>query len=156
MNKIGYLFLFCCLIFVDQVSKYWIIAQKLLYDNGSFFRIHLSYNRGISLGLFHSDSSFYFGLLSVAIAATLFAFSWYAYQMYREGYKVLAYVFVLAGAVSNFIDRLNHGSVIDFIAFYWGGFNFPIFNIADCYIFLGVAYILCFQYQDSCNVFSKK
>jgi signal peptidase II len=133
-----------------------VITKDLFYDNGSYFGIHLSYNRGISLGMFHSESSLYFSLLSVVIALTLSAFLWYAYKMYKANFSIWAYVIVAAGAISNFIDRLVHGSVVDFIAFYWKGLHFPVFNIADCLIFLGVVYILCFQYQDSCDVFSKE
>ena len=39
---------------------------------------------------------------------------------------------MLAGAVGNFIDRIVHGYVIDFI--YFKPINFPIFNVADCYV----------------------
>jgi signal peptidase II len=156
MKRLGYLLLFILLILIDQISKYWVMTKHIFYDNGSFFGIELSFNRGISLGLFHSENNFWFSLLLLVIALTLIMFLWYTYQMYQAHYQITAYVFVAAGAISNFIDRLHYGKVIDFILFYWKSLSFPVFNVADCWIFLGVFYILCFQYQDSCRAFSKK
>ena len=156
MRQIGYFLLFTALVFVDRLTKYWVEAYNIAYDNGSFFSIHLSYNRGVSWGMFHSENSLYFTLLSCVIFLTLSYFCWYSYQVYKTGGGVVPYIFVCAGAVSNFIDRLLYGQVIDFILFYWQDLNFPIFNIADTWIFLGVVYILCFQYQDSYKVFVKE
>lgn len=156
MKKIGYSLLFLILIFIDRASKYWVLNQNISYDNGSFFGIHLSFNRGISWGMFHSDNNIIFGLVSAVIASTLLYFIYYTFSLYKEKVSITPYLFVCAGAISNFIDRLWYGAVVDFLLFYWKETAFPIFNIADTWIFCGVFYILFFQYWKSCKISVKK
>jgi signal peptidase II len=43
----------------------------------------------------------------------------------------LALSLILAGAIGNVIDRIEHGYVVDFIHVHWGNAYFPAFNIAD-------------------------
>ena len=156
MKKIGYFVLFALLILIDRVSKYWVLNYEASYNNGAFFGIQLSFNRGISWGMFHSENSSTFILVSAVIACTLLYFLYYTFCLYREGKSIFAYLFICAGAISNFIDRLWYGAVIDFILFYWGKTSFPIFNIADTWIVCGVFYILLFQYPDLCKISVKK
>ncbi len=148
MKKLFNLLLFSILVAVDQLTKYLVVSQGVSYDNGLFFAVRLSYNRGISWGMFHSESSLTFALVSVVIACTLIYFAWYTFCVYRAEESIVAYTVVCAGAVSNFIDRLSHGAVIDFILFYWRELHFPIFNPADVFIVCGVFYILFFQSRD--------
>lgn len=51
-----------------------------------------------------------------------------------EGY---AFSLILAGAIGNVIDRLMRGCVVDFVHLHHGGWNFPIFNLADSAITIG-------------------
>ena len=55
---------------------------------------------------------------------------------------VLQYIFgmLMAGAVGNLIDRVVNGSVVDFICFEF--IDFPIFNVADCYVTVSVALLI--------------
>ena len=58
---------------------------------------------------------------------------------------------LLAGAVGNLIDRLFFGEVVDFLAFQFGSYHFPNFNIADSAICLSAAfliYLLLFRRQE--------
>jgi len=50
-----------------------------------------------------------------------------------------ALALVLGGAAGNLFDRLVSGTVTDFLDFYWGTAHFPVFNVADTYVTLGVA-----------------
>ena len=54
----------------------------------------------------------------------------------------LAFVLVIGGAIGNLIDRLVYGHVVDFLLFYWQGYIFPAFNLADCAITVGAAMIV--------------
>src|SRR5690606_35792653 len=49
---------------------------------------------------------------------------------------------ILGGAVGNLIDRIQHGHVIDFFLFYWKGWSFPAFNVADIAITCGAALLI--------------
>jgi len=49
---------------------------------------------------------------------------------------------ILGGAVGNVIDRIQHGHVIDFLLFYWNGWHFPAFNVADISITCGAILLI--------------
>jgi signal peptidase II len=53
-----------------------------------------------------------------------------------------AFALVLAGAAGNLIDRAARGRVIDFIRVHYYAANFPVFNVADSAITVGVALII--------------
>lgn len=58
-------------------------------------------------------------------------------------------LFILSGAIGNYIDRITNNYVIDFI--YFSAIKFPVFNVADIYVTLGfiiVAFIILFVYKD--------
>jgi len=49
---------------------------------------------------------------------------------------------ILGGAVGNFICRLRYGEVVDFFHFHWAGWSWPMFNVADSAITVGVVIVL--------------
>jgi signal peptidase II len=60
----------------------------------------------------------------------------------RVDLNTIAYALIIAGAAGNVIDRGIRGEVIDFIRVHYYGWNYPIFNVADSAITIGVALIL--------------
>jgi signal peptidase II len=54
----------------------------------------------------------------------------------------IAYGMIAGGAVGNLIDRLRHGGVTDFVRWRWGEHRWPIFNVADAALLVGVALLL--------------
>ena len=50
----------------------------------------------------------------------------------------LALGLIFGGAVGNLIDRARFGAVVDFLDFYWRGYHWPAFNVADASISVGV------------------
>jgi signal peptidase II len=54
----------------------------------------------------------------------------------------IAFALILAGTIGNLIDRVARGLVIDFIYFHHASFSYPVFNVADSAITIGVALIL--------------
>lgn len=66
-------------------------------------------------------------------------------------------ILLLSGAIGNMIDRILHGYVVDFL--YFNLIDFPIFNIADCYVVIGVIIailLLLFFYQEEDFHFMEK
>ncbi|MDB2671087.1 signal peptidase II [Candidatus Pseudothioglobus singularis] len=61
-------------------------------------------------------------------------------SIYRQ--KLLGQFLLLSGAVGNLIDRAQYGFVIDFIDVHFNNFYWPVFNIADSLIFVGVALLI--------------
>ena len=122
------------LIAIDQITKYFVRLcvqgnpVTLIKDVFSFYYHD---NRGSVWGIMQGKVDF---LLIVSII--LFIILIYVYvkmPKQREYYPLFwILVFLFAGGVGNTIDRLFLGYVTDFL--YFELINFPIFNIADCYI----------------------
>ena len=96
-----------------------------------FFHWSLIYNHGIAFGLFDNHALLLLILISFSILVLL------VYSFCRPPAGLLnqiAYGFLVGGAISNLVDRIRFGYVIDFIDFrIW-----PVFNIADTFITIGV------------------
>jgi signal peptidase II len=61
----------------------------------------------------------------------------------RDGLAATAIGGVLGGAIGNLVDRLRHGEVVDFLDFRLiGGYVWPTFNMADCWIVVGVGLLM--------------
>ena len=56
--------------------------------------------------------------------------------------QYIAFSFVIGGAIGNLYDRILYGYVIDFIEFHYNSFYWPIFNIADIAISIGIILLL--------------
>ena len=151
------------LILIDQFTKY--LAQ--VYLRGAedkvwiprVFRLHYLENRGAAFGLFQ-DRQVFFMLGALLIFFIVLYF--YAKIPHQKRYYLMrAYaVLIVAGALGNMMDRLRLDYVVDF--FYFSLIDFPIFNVADCYVVIGCAlfaFSLLFYYTEeelSCFSFSKK
>ncbi|QJC38350.1 hypothetical protein GJU04_00300 [Enterobacteriaceae endosymbiont of Donacia marginata] len=56
--------------------------------------------------------------------------------------KQISYNLILGGILGNFINRIKYGFVIDFIDIHIFNYHFPVFNIADIFICIGIIFIL--------------
>ena len=81
-------------------------------------------------------------LLGVSILVSLWVIWWTQRTPVIYKQKLLGQFFLLSGAVGNLIDRALYGFVIDFIDVHINSFYWPVFNLADSFIFVGVALII--------------
>jgi signal peptidase II len=140
--------LFVCAI--DQASKLWLLNVFDLANRGivhitPFLDFVLTWNTGISYGLFPQESDFgRYVLLALKAAAVLILWVWLA----RAELKLtaLALGLIIGGAIGNGIDRVLYGAVVDFVLFHitTTSFNFMwyVFNLADAAIVAGVIGLL--------------
>lgn len=92
-------------------------------------------NRGVAFGMFQGQRIIILVVGIVFLAVLLcFMFKMPAGKKYTVLHIILSCV--IAGGIGNMIDRFSLGYVIDFISFVL--INFPIFNVADCYVVCGV------------------
>ena len=66
----------------------------------------------------------------------------HAWYVYRQGQSILGEILVISGACANLIDRVIYGAVIDFIYLHIDSWSWPIFNIADVSVIIGVAFMI--------------
>ena len=134
------------IVFVlDYVTKK-IIAHNVEENNeqihviGDFFLITHIRNRGAAFGILQ-DQRWFFILITVIVVG---AIVWYLHRSYRTGNGLIlvALGMILGGAVGNFLDRSLYGEVVDFLQLNFGSYTFPIFNVADCGIVIGVGLII--------------
>lgn len=133
---------------VDRVTKLaaLVCLHNTKYIINSFLSFELVFNRGVSWGMFHSTSNAMFIAVSLIIAAVTAALCWHTYYNYVRGKTIIAEVCIIAGSVSNLLDRVLYSGVIDFIVLSYGDWSWPVFNIADAVIVLGVG-MLVFSYD---------
>lgn len=105
---------------------------------GISFSLNIIFNTGAAWGLFSGNP----GLLFAFRIAILTILGTYLYFFQRPIMKMAALWLVAVGAVGNAIDYLLYGHVVDFLHFAFWGYSFPIFNLADSYITLGVIALL--------------
>ena len=137
-------FIISSILVLDQTTKYLVRVELPLHvpvNITSFFNLFLTYNKGVSFSLFSNNSAYgpvLLALLSILVSLGI------VYWIKKEQNIVLkvALTFILGGAISNVIDRIYLGQVVDFLDFHAFGYHWPAFNIADSAICLGAFIIL--------------
>lgn len=108
---------------------------------GNFFLITSSRNNGAAFGILPNQRWFFIIVTMFVVVAII----WYMQRVRKSSSRKLlpiALSLVLGGAVGNFLDRALNGEVVDFLMLNFGSYTFPIFNIADSCIVIGVALII--------------
>lgn len=129
---------------IDQGTKYLIATQLVIGEQipviGNFFLITSSRNRGAAFGILQEQRWFFIVITLIVVVGII----WYMQRIKHTGKKMLsiALSLVLGGAVGNFLDRAVSGEVVDFLQFNFGTYTFPIFNVADSCIVIGVIMIV--------------
>lgn len=143
---------FAAFVLLDQYTKF--LAVIHLKDQKSFvlidgvFQLHYLENRGAAFGMFQDKQLFF---VAGALIILVLVFFLYIRMPHSPRYYPLRICSVLlcAGAVGNMIDRIRLHYVIDFFYFEW--IDFPIFNVADCYVVIaGILFVvlILFFYKD--------
>jgi len=132
-------------IVLDQISKAS-ISSHFVYGESmpvtSFFNLVLAHNQGAAFS-FLSDAGGWQRWMFSAIAAL--ASAWIIWLLRRHLEQKLfcfAMAMILGGALGNLIDRVAYGYVVDFLDFYWNGYHFAAFNLADSAITCGAGLLL--------------
>jgi signal peptidase II len=131
-------------IIIDQINKSALIdvmyarALEPITVTG-YFNLVMAWNKGVSFSMLAEHDARY-PLVVMALIVSGFLFVW----MWQEADKAIALSLglIIGGAVSNAIDRINYGAVADFFDFHLIGYHWPAFNLADSFIFIGVAILL--------------
>ena len=135
-------FIFFVLVAFDLLSKKIVFDSIDLHTFISltfFLDLTHIHNFGISFGLFS-------GLISpwllIIIGLLVVGFIFYLMKSASDTFEEWSLLIIISGALSNIIDRIFNGYVIDFIYFHYKDFFWPAFNFADIYITIGIIMIV--------------
>jgi signal peptidase II len=134
-------------IVADQLSKGWIEANYQLGDYTmvwpwlDIIRLH---NPGAAFSFLAGAGGWqrwFFIVLALGVSVVLL---WWLRGVHEAAERRLAIALslILAGAIGNVIDRIEHGYVVDFIHVHWGSAYFPAFNLADAALTVGAALMI--------------
>ena len=150
------------LVLCDQLSKVLILnfvgLDKPVVVIPNFLQIDGVFNKGAAFSMMNGK---HFFLVFVSVAAFLFiTYLMKDFSLKRRPIYSISLVLIYSGTIGNMIDRIfNPNGVFDFIEFLF--VDFAIFNIADCYLTIGMAilaiHLLFFERQDPISFkFNKK
>jgi signal peptidase II len=135
---------------IDQACKLWLfydfdLARRSPVALTPFIDLDLTFNTGISYGLFPQQGSlFQAGLFAFKVAAVIFLWVWLTRTPSRL--SALSLGLIIGGAVGNAIDRWHWPGVMDFVLFHIDAaaftFRWYVFNLADVAIVAGVVGLL--------------
>ena len=132
------------ILVADQISKYVIAANAAHFANleiiPGFFYLTYVKNTGAAWSMLAGKRV----LLSLIAATAIAGMLWFLQKARKERNYLTMYALVLmiAGAAGNLIDRLMLGYVRDFLHFFPFGYDFPVFNVADMSLCIGVGLLI--------------
>ena len=122
-----------------SISEYMVVPVL-----PGFFNLTHTKNTGVAFGIFSGSPAPWKTVLLIVVSAALIvavaSFIWRSRQLHWEASVGLA--LVLGGALSNLADRIRAGQVVDFLDFYWRGYHWPSFNLADSAIVVGAVFLV--------------
>lgn len=140
---ISYLIIAALLVVCDQLVKYWVVSNLSLGEAmnviPNVFSLTYYQNSGAAWSILQGQIWFFAIVTFVAVPLCI----WLLWKN-RRGSKFysLALGLVIAGALGNFIDRIRLGYVVDM--FQTDFMNFPIFNVADMCLTIGVVMVFIY------------
>lgn len=124
---------------LDQITK-WTVVRNMEFGESikiidNFFYLTSHRNKGAAWGMLEGQMWLFY-IITLVVAAGII----YYMQTQAKGKPLfqVSLAFILGGAIGNFIDRLFRKEVVDFLDTYIWGYDFPIFNIADSALTIGV------------------
>lgn len=144
-KHLRWLWLTAAAIAIDQLTKYW--AEHILQNNVVpiffWFDLSLVHNTGAAFGFLNRAGGWqhvFFVGLAVIVSVVLV---WMIKQLHsHQRHLALAYALIIGGALGNAIDRVVYQYVVDFIHWFYQGWHYPHFNVADIAIFCGATLLI--------------
>ena len=132
-----YILLLAACVAGDQLLKYWVVQHLEIGQSAAFLpglvRLTRLHNTGAAWGSFSGRTA----LLTAVTVVLLLAVVWLVVKkIVRHPLGLCAAMLVLGGGIGNMIDRVFRGYVVDMFDLEF--MDYPIFNLADCFVVVGV------------------
>ncbi len=144
-----YYLLALVVIGIDQFTK-WLVVRNMTQGESitvipDVFYITSHRNPGAAWGILPGQMWFFY-VITIAVIVGIV----YYMQKHAKGHSLFStsLAFMLGGAIGNFIDRVTRQEVVDFLNTYIFTYDFPIFNIADASLTIGVILLLLHMFMD--------
>ena len=132
-------------VLLDQLTKWLIIAKMELGESiaviDQFFYITSHRNRGAAWGILQNQMLLFYIITVIVIVYLVYFLQKHKHE--KKGFNV-GLALILGGAIGNFIDRLFRKEVVDFFDFRIFSYHYPIFNIADSALVIGVTILIIY------------
>ena len=132
-------------LILDQATK-WLALRRLpsgvpISVIDGLFSLTLVMNPGLAFGMLGTVPPGWRWVVALLSIGALGVLAAVATRLLPEGGRAAAVAvgMIFGGAAGNLIDRARFGAVVDFLDFYWHGWHWPAFNVADSAISVGVA-----------------
>lgn len=136
-NYLIYLFIVVSLVSLDQYTKSIILNYFELYESktiiDSFFSLTYAQNFGAGFSIMQNARTTFLIITPICLIG-------FTYLFIKSNDKLskTALLLMISGTIGNFIDRIVRIYVVDFLDFIIFGWDFPIFNVADIFLTIGV------------------
>lgn len=148
----------CILVFViDQIIKMLITLKMRLHQVISiipgFFQIHYVRNRGAAFSILEGSR---YLLIGFAIGVFFALQRYISKTKITRKLEIISLGLLMGGLIGNLVDRLLYGYIIDYLSFSISHYYFPIFNIADITIVVGIGLFMIDMIQNEIGTKKKK
>lgn len=140
--KNKHMILITIILIFDQMTKLLISSNMNLYDSipviENFFSITYVQNTGAAWSMLEGNMMFFYFITFIAIFLMM--------KFYKSSdcdeISAWGIAMMLGGTIGNFVDRIRLQYVVDFLDFNIFGYDFPVFNVADIALCIGVAVVV--------------
>lgn len=119
------------------VNNFVSLTESITVINNFFYLTNV-HNLGAAWSLFSGQRIL---LIVIGMAALFFIFRWIN-DFKNNNKNIWAFSLLISGLLGNLFDRIIYGYVRDFLDFRFGSYNYPVFNLADTFIFCGVILLI--------------
>jgi signal peptidase II len=129
---------------LDQLTKLWalntLMEPPVMIRVTGWWDMVLLWNHGISFGVLGAGAAPPWVLVAVTAAIAAGVAIW----LFRSvrWLPIVTAGLIFGGAIGNVIDRLLYGAVVDFVRWHAYGYSWPVFNLADAAITLGIGLLI--------------
>lgn len=151
-----YLFVIVGLVAIDQYSKLLVTSYIGLNESvnviNGFFKLTYVQNYGAGFSIMQNETTIFYIITPICLVI----FGYMLYKAKPNDYlSKVALLLMIGGTLGNFIDRINTKYVVDFLDFIFFGWDFPIFNMADSFLTVGVILLIIVVIKEEKDAKSK-
>ena len=155
-NMVTTIIISIILLCIDQISKLLVVNLLTKTDSitiiKNFFYLTYINNDGAAFSILVGKRIF---LILIAVLVIVMLIRYIKKNNIQNKLELVSISLIIGGSLGNLMDRVVRGYVIDFLDFKIFNYNFPIFNLADTFIVIGVFLLLLKEIRKENNLDSR-